>query len=194
MKISGMTFTGPEVDDQPFLSLLPPELQQVLSKANGFILLHGALHVRGVCSEPEWHSLLNAWQGDMAFHKLYDAVTPNDIPFAQDCVGDQFLLRDGHVVRLLAETGEFEGVALDLRDFFAKAEADPEEFLSSAPDYPLEPGQLLHAYPPFCVKESESGSSLRSCPAREVILFHADFAKQIAAVPDGGKIEIDITD
>ncbi len=194
MKLKDITFTGPEVDDQELLSSLPPDLQDVLAEANGFILLHGALHVRGACLKPEWHSLRNAWHGDNAFHRLYDAVTPNDIPFGQDCVGDQFLLRDSRVVRLLAETGEVEGVALDMQDFFTRVEADPEEFLNSAPDHKLEPGQLLHAYPPFCVEPSEKGYSLRPCPAHEVIMFHADFARQIAQVPDGGEIEIEVVE
>lgn len=194
MKLTGVTFTGPKIDDHEFLTSLPSALQEVFAESNGFILLHGALHVRGVCAVPTWHSLRNAWQGDMAFHKLYDTVTPSDIPFAQDCVGDQFLLRNNHVVRLLAETGEVEGVAFDLQEFFTKVEEDPEKFLSCAPDHPLQPGQLLHAYPPFCVKPTGKGYSLRACPAHEVILFHADFAKQIAHVPDGGQIEINVTD
>ncbi|NLS94680.1 MAG: SMI1/KNR4 family protein [Planctomycetaceae bacterium] len=194
MKISGITATGPAVDDRAFLSSLPAALQEVLADSNGFIILQGALHVRGVCSEPEWHSLRHAWHGDKAFHKLYDAVTPDDIPFAQDCVGDQFLLRDGHVVRLLAETGEIEGVAVDLQEFFAKVDENPVDFPSSAPDHPLQPGQLLHAYPPFCVKASASAYSLKACPAHKVILFHADFARQIAHVPEGGQIEIEVTD
>jgi len=193
MKRTGITFTGPEVDDQAFLASLPSALRAVLEESNGFILLHGALHVRGACAEPEWHSLRHAWRGAMAFHELYDTVTPDDIPFAQDCAGDQFLLRNGHVVRLLAETGEVESVAIDLQDFFAKVEEDPEEFLNSAPEHPLQPGQLLHAYPPFCMRSGGPGYSLRPCSAREVIMFHADFAKQIAKVPDGGEIKIKVS-
>ena len=57
MELSGITFTGPKIDDQEFLASLPPALQEILTDSNGFILLHGALHVRGVCLDPEWHSL-----------------------------------------------------------------------------------------------------------------------------------------
>jgi hypothetical protein len=130
----------------------------------------------------------------MAFHRLYACVKPTDIPFAQDCVGDQFLLRNGHVLRLLSETGETEGAAIDLAEFFEHIEENAEEFLNFSPDHPLEPGQLLHAYPPFCVKDTGKGYSLKACPAKEVILSHAEFAKEIADVANGDSITIEVTD
>jgi hypothetical protein len=133
-------------------------------------------------------------EGERAIHALYEDVASDDIPFAQDCVGDQFLLRDGHVLRLLAETGEIEGAAIDLRDFFGQIERDPVEFLSSAPDHKLEPGQLLHAYPPFCMKEAAKGCSLQAVPAGELILFHAELAARLKDVPDGGKIRFSVVD
>ena len=83
----------------------------ILSDANGFILHEGALHVRGVSFAPEWHSLRAAWRGPSAFHTLYESVLSTDIPFAQDQVGDQFLLRDGRVLRVSAETGEVDALA-----------------------------------------------------------------------------------
>ena len=50
----------------------------------------------------------------------------------------------------------------------------------------LEPGQLIHAYPPFCTVESGKGVSLRAVSALELIRSHAHVAAQLP--PDGSRI------
>jgi hypothetical protein len=143
--------------------------------------------------KPEWHSLRAAWRGANAFHVLYEEVRPSDIPFAQDQLGDQFLLRGGAVLRLAAETGEIEPLAESLEDFLDNVRSDIEGFLNVGLQHVIEPGQILQAYPPFCVQESAAGMSLRPLPAAETILFHANLAKQIRDVP-GGMIEFKVSD
>jgi len=86
--------------------------------------------VRGARSSPEWHSLREVWKGEAALHTLYADVRPSDVPFAQDCVGDQFLLRDGEGVRLEAETGELSLFAPGLASFSEAANANPVECLA----------------------------------------------------------------
>ena len=86
---------------------------------------------------------------------------------------------------------------MDLEEFLKASQHDPVEFLSMEPlmayqkqkDRWLEPGQLIHVYPPFCFQEAEKGVSMRALPALEVIGFHADLAAKIADVPDGGKVQ-----
>lgn len=68
---------------------------------------------------------------DRAFHRLYPNIRAADIPFAQDQVGDQFLIRDGAVVRLAAESGDVEPLASSIEDFFQKVTEDIEGFLDS---------------------------------------------------------------
>src|SRR5437879_5528113 len=121
MNISGITWRGESVDDVEILRELPPSFVRMLSDTNGFILHDGALHVRGASVTPEWHSLRVALQGPTAFHTLYESVHATDIPFAQDQVGDQFLLRDGRVFRLSGETGDIKPLADSLDDFFRRA-------------------------------------------------------------------------
>jgi hypothetical protein len=193
MDIPGITWKGESIEDVEVLRELPADLVRVLSDTNGFILHEGAVHVRGACLSPEWHSLRSAWRGARAFHSLYDDVRPSDIPFAQDQVGDQFLIRDGVILRLSAETGEIEPLAESLQDFINKVSSDIEDFLNVGLGHKMQPGQLLHAYPPFCFRESGAGASLAPLPASEVILFHADLARQIRDVPDGGQIEFKLT-
>jgi hypothetical protein len=190
MNIPGITWRGDNPDDIEIMRELPPELRNMLAEVNGFILYFGALHIRGASLAPEWHSLRNAWRGTKAFHVLYDGVSPSDIPFAEDQFGDQFLMRSGRIERLHAESGEMSPLCENFSAFLDGLAGDVETFLNVSFQHRLEPGELLHAYPPFCVKEASAGTSFSPCSAREVILVHAGFAKEISDVPDGTRIEI----
>jgi len=194
MDIPGITWKGASIEDVAILSELPTDLANILRDTNGFILHQGAVHFRGPCLKPEWHSLQAAWRGVKAFHVLYNEVRASDIPFAQDQLGDQFLIREDVVLRLCAETGEIERLAESFQDFLSRVTSDIEGFLNVGLDHAMQPGELLHAYPPFCFRESSAGVSLRPLPASEVILFHADLAKQIRDVPEGGKVEFKVSD
>ena len=114
--------------------------------------------------------------------------------FAQDQVGHQYLIRNSKIIRLDAETGDIFEFATSLKEFFGEIDLHIEEYLNVNLRHQLKPGQLLHAYPPFCVKEAKKSVSLKPCTAESVIIFHAEFAKQIKNIPDGGKIKIQITD
>ncbi len=198
MELTDLTFIGPRIDDAGVLSGVTAKLSSLLHQVNGFIEFGGGLHVRGACLEPEWHSLRAAWHGQHAFAKLYGSVRAEDIPFGQDCVGDQFLLREGVVWRLEAETGDMESFACGLNEFLSRAQRDPVGYLSLAPLQnfhesvgELLPGRLIHAVPPFCVK-GDGPPSLRDVEAGELILWHAEFAAQIADLPDGAQISLKI--
>ncbi|MGZ8939574.1 MAG: hypothetical protein ACXW32_10230 [Limisphaerales bacterium] len=193
LDLSGVTWKGPAIDDPKILRDVPEELYQLLRQVNGFILHHGALHVRGGCVAPEWHSLRKAWRGPEAFSESYDAVRPDDVPFAQDLFGDQFLLRRRAVWRLFAETGEMEEMTENLAEFTARVSEDIDAFLNVHAAV-LEPGQLMLAYPPFCVEGPASKSTLSAVPALEAIAFHANVARQLKDVPDGAKIEFKVVD
>jgi hypothetical protein len=194
MNIGGISWRGESIEDVEILPDLPGDLVRLLNDTNGFILHEGAVHVRGACGSPDWHSLRAAWRGERAFHLLYDEVQPSDIPFAQDQLGDQFLIRDGVILRLAAETGDLKRIAANLEEFLRQAGRDPEGFLNVGLNHKLEPGQLLHAFPPFCFQDTGMEVSFRGLPADQVIQFHANLAKQIRDLPDGGQIELNVTD
>jgi hypothetical protein len=194
MNIPGITWRGEPIDDTDILSMLPSDLAQILNEVNGFILHYGALHIRGASLTPDWHSLRAALNGPQAFHILYGRVHPTDIPFAQDLFGDQFLIRDKAIVRLSAETGEVELLADDLEEFFSRVREDTEGFLNVGLNHPIRPGELLLVYPPFCSRESAAGVSLKPLLANKVILFHADLARQLRDIHEGGKVKFRITD
>jgi hypothetical protein len=197
MDLDQVTYVGRPADDDELLVLAPANLAELMQQVNGFLQFQGGLHIRGACREPAWHSLRDAWLGEFAYHRLYPAVRPEDVPFGEDCLGDQFLLRDGQVLRLRAETGEVELLGVSLGEFLRLAQADPVEYLGLEPlvrfqqeGGVLKPGELLAAYPPFCVKQAAAGVHLAAVAAEERRRFLADFAAQIRDVPDGGEIEI----
>ncbi len=108
--------------------------------------------------------------------------------------GDQFLLREGVVWTLSAETGDFTTTSQSLTGFLAAAVRDPEEALQPAPlvhfcsdGRELAPGRLLLVYPAFCTEESAAAVSIKDVPSDELIRFHADSARRIANVEDGKK-------
>jgi hypothetical protein len=198
MELDHITFQGPPIDDTEILERVPDDLRNILSQLNGFIQFHGGLHIRGACTTPDWHSLREAWIGDSAFYKMYPAITAQDVPFGQDCVGDQFFLRSGSVIRLQTETGELKKFDLTFLGFLEEAQRNPVSFLMMQPlmqyqtniNGVLEPGQLLSIYPPFCTKESKNGVSIQAIPATERIAFLADFYQQLAGLSDGQKFRV----
>ena len=67
--------------------------------------------------------------GPFSLHNSYPAITDTDVPFAEDCVGDQFLLRNRNVIKLFSETGEVEEYGFGLATFLKNASENPVEFL-----------------------------------------------------------------
>jgi len=188
-------YVGPAIDDFEILRLLPSGYRDLLETANGYVAYHGGLHVRGACVLPEWHSLRAAWVGEDAIHRLFSEVSADDIPFAEDALGDQFVIREDLVWRLSSESGDIVSLGLTLAEFDAAVRADPDEFLQLGPLHQfrsegghLEPGQLLAAYPPFVFKESAGGVRLSAIPAHELRRYLSHLARSIRDVPAGGRV------
>lgn len=190
-------YIGPPADDLEILARLPALLRGYLEQTNGYVAYHGGLHLRGASREPAWHSLRAAWEGPAALHRLYPEVRRDDVPFAEDALGDQFLLRGGIVHRLSGETGEIESLGLDLAEFDAAVRADPFGYLALAPleefraqGGVLTPGQLLSVYPPFVIAESANGVSYRAVDAVDRRRWLADLARRLHGIPDGTRIDL----
>ncbi len=190
-------YRGPDIDDFEIFERLPAEYRELLEHSTGYVAFHGGLHVRGACFEPAWHSLRAAWLGEKAIHCYFPDVLADDVPFAEDALGDQFLLRGGTVWKLSGETGEVVSLDMNLVEFDANVRADPEEFLELAPlerfraeGGVLEPGQLLSVMPPFVFSESADGVSVRAIPAAQRLSFLSKLARQIRDLPDGAQIAI----
>ena len=199
MEQSERTFIGAEIIDTDILNRLPEAHRRLLKNENGFILFGGGLHVRGAVLSPEWHSLRKVWFGDLALHRLFPAITETDVPFAQDCLGDQFVLREDTVHKLDAETGTLRNFGMDLEVFLSCARENPVEFLSLQPlqQFQLEggelrPGQLLSVYPPFIFEESAQSVSLKAISMFDRIGFLAELASQVEGLANGTKVRLDV--
>jgi hypothetical protein len=197
LELKDVTYEGPPIDDRETLDRLPRDLRNLLEQVNGFIQFGGGLHVRGACLEPTWHSLREAIPGELALHEHYPGVLTTDVPFAQDAIGDQYLLRDGTVHWLYAETGDVESLRTGLIEFLEAAQANPDKYLGLqllrqflASGGTLQPGELLHVYPPLCTVEAKSGVSVTAVPAAERLRFLEQFAEQVRGVSEGGQIEM----
>lgn len=198
-ELPNVTFTGDgDASEHVLWPNVPRPLRDVLEDKNGFIAFGGALHVRGLCDTPEWHSLDAVWHGPGAFHDRYRCVEVDDVPFAQDCVGDQFLLRSGRVHRLLAESDEIELLVDSLGAFFDVVLDDPDllgvPLLDSLDSGMLEPGELLMVYPPFCTQEAEEGVHIEAVPTAARLEFLARFAASIRDLDEGEQLDVEITD
>lgn len=198
MTTPGVTYEGAGSPDPQLLARLPRRLASILEQMNGCVAFRGGFHLRGSCREPRWHSLEEVWFGAFSLSAVYLDVLPTDIPFAQDCMADQWLLRDGQVWRLAAEYGGLEPLDVDLDEFFRRSQADPEEWLGLHPlrafqaeGGVLEPGFVLHAAPPFCMK-SDKPVSLRPYPIEEALRYLPDLALQLRDAPDGSAISLQV--
>jgi hypothetical protein len=191
MDLIDITFMGPPVDDQELVPLLPPELRSLLEQVNGFVQFGGGLHIRGACRDPEWHSLRRAWMGRESFHPYYREVTETDIPFAQDFLGNQYLLRNGLVIKLHTETGQVEELGLGLMDFIEAAQADPDELLSlyilrefrESGGATMEPGELLNTDPPLESLQEGEGVVMAPVAADEQLAFLREHHRTIRVLP-----------
>lgn len=199
MDLPGLTYRGAAIDDVEIIERLPMELQQLIAQRNGFVAFRGGLHVRGACTAPDWHSLRAAMEGPGSFAARFRTVKKDDVPFAQDVFGDQFILRDGKVYKLDSYADQLEPIADGLVDFFGKVQEDPIRLLElghlaqfESTGETLRPGELLMEWPPFVVEGSEKGVTLRRIPAAERLEFLADIARQLRGVADGTKVEFKI--
>ena len=187
-----ISYRGPNEYEKPLLALLPPELRELLAIVNGFVAFAGGLHVRGACPAPVWHSLRSIWRGHLALQRTYPLVREDDIPFAQDCMGDQFLLRGGQVFRMTLETGYLDNLRLTLPEFLAAAEENPVELLQMHPLVQLQkegsglkPGELINAYPPFSTAQAADGVTFRAVAADDQIAYEIDFFTKVESLEEG---------
>jgi hypothetical protein len=190
MQLTNITYTGPTISDREDLDRLDDEHRAFLERANGVVAFGGGLHVRGVCAEPAWHSLQEAWDGERAYHRYYPEVTDGDVPFAQDAFGDQYLLRSGYVIRMSAEDAAIDELGLRFAEFIDAAAENPREFLSLelldaflTEGGVLEPGQLLKITPPACSDEALEGVRVVPVSVREHFAYAANLAHLIRQLP-----------
>ncbi|MGB1004636.1 MAG: SMI1/KNR4 family protein, partial [Salibacteraceae bacterium] len=156
VEFKGIIYMNQECDNPELVDNLPLEMKAFYKEVNGLVAYNGGFQIRQIGTGPTWNSLENYWTGENALHKIYPNLSPDDIPFAQDCMGDQYVFRGGSVWQLLTETGDLDDLELEFDEFIDEVIEDPVEFLALYPliDFldagkELEVGQLLVPNIPF---------------------------------------------
>ena len=200
MTFERVTYVGPPINDPDLLDELPEELAAVLRQQNGCVAYGGGLHIRGACTAPAWHSLRRAWRGPSSLAHAFPALRPTDIPFAEDALGDQYVLSRGIVCLLSAETGHLSPIMVPLDQFLKEVVSAPIRVLSLGPLLAFEqsggalaPGQLLSVYPPFAV-EHGGEYSYRAVSAADRLASLACLAAKLHHLGDGQRIRFEISD
>lgn len=192
-----ITYIGAPVSDSATFKLLPFEMQAFMLQNNGLIAYFGGIHFRGCCQEPAWHSIKEAWQGEQAFWRIYKKVRQSDLPFAQDAVGNQFLLRHNQVWFLDTETGAMQNLNVDFSRFVEAVQRFPGEALDlravgtfMQAGAALAPGELLAVYPPQCIQTNGEELNLTRMPVATRLDSLANLHKQVIKLKPGQQIRL----
>lgn len=198
MKFVGTIYKGAKPDDFETFRKLPEELSSFMEQVNGATILFGGFTFKGCLHTPKWLSLREVWMGEYALYKTYPSLTENDIPFGQDVFGDQYILRERIVFRLLAEQGILESYQCSLPVFLKEVENNPFDFLQLTSFKELmdsgvkaNPGQLLNIYPPFMFN-SDIPRSYRLISAEEQISFLKNLYLKTKNLPDGVPVDFKV--
>lgn len=173
---------------------------EILSRKNGFYAFESALLVRPFSSQNAPLGVAE-WNDPSGWKRKFDVDLSAEIFFAEDAFGEQFSLRKSGVFTFNPETGEIEFFAENLDAWAAKV----------LENYPLHTGQpLAHDWQeqhgslqkgcrlapkvPFVAGGEYAVSNLTSMNDVELIEFRAQIANQIANLPEGAQIQIEISD
>ncbi len=194
MDFSGITYRGDAINDSHIYDALPRVLQDFYAQINGLVAFDGGLQIHGCVKSPDWFALRHAIEH---VHAHYDTIRSGDIPFAQDCLGDHYVLSDSMVVHLNGETGEIDPLEISFEQFLIQACENPVDFLSLQPlerykadGGALKPGNLLNVYPPFSMQTDDQEYSLKAIDALEQRNFLTDYYAQIKNLRDGQEVQI----
>lgn len=184
VEFKGIIYMNQECDNPDLLHSLPAEMKAFYKEVNGLVAYNGGFQVRQIGTGPTWNSLETFWTGEKALHKIYPKLNEDDIPFAQDCMGDQYIFRGGSVWQLLTETGDLDDLELEFDEFIDEVIEDPVEFLALYPllDFmdagnELAPGELLVPSLPFTV-ETEEEYTFSAAPINERLEWLANYYKE----------------
>lgn len=196
--LPGLIYEGPPLDEADLAATAPStELVKLLREKNGFVFLYGGFHVRGICRDPEWHALSTVTHGPRALHQHYRQIQKDDLPFAAECLGDQFFLRGGEVHRLYAESDESEALELGLEDFLervaSQALLELPEFLEKwHAQGQLPADKAIHVYPPFIAANPSGRYNFMPVPRLELLDYHSGLAKVVRDLPKGSQFKIEV--
>lgn len=179
---------------------LGQELTELLGVKNGFFAYDRALRVFPLGKTEEGFDL-EEWNSAELWRSAYgDILTGEELFFAEDIFGEQFLIREGSVWRFDPETGEQEAFAPTLDEWAYRIldEDQIEVGTLFANDWthlhgPLDARKRLIPRRLFTLGGQFELENLFAADAVKAMRFRGEFARQIRDLPDGTEIELELT-
>jgi hypothetical protein len=171
------------------------DLASALALKNGFYAFESALCVFPAAPSDKAYDIA-AWNAVSLWKQDYELFPENCLCFAESVFGEQFCLLDGEVFRFDPETGDFESLCRSVEDW-AEAILNDFSYLTGYPlardwqarNGALAPKHRLIARIPFVCGGEFAAENLAAIEAARGMRSHANLARQIRDVPDGGKIQ-----
>ena len=174
--------------------------EEIWSKKNGFYAFESALLVRPFSSQKAPLGVAE-WNDPSGWKRKFEADLSAEIFFAEDVFGEQFSLRQNGVLKFNPETGETElfaesldGWAEKILENYALHTGHPLAREWQKKHGALSKGCRLAPKMPFVAGGEYAVSNLASMGDIELIEFRAQIANQIANLPEGAQIQIDVSD
>ena len=170
----------------------------LLRSKNGFYAYESALLVRPLSAQSnvlgviEWNSA-DGWKGE------YNLDLSAHLFFAENIFGEQFSFTSDGIFYFEPETAKLERIAANLGAWAALIAADPSLHLGHALarkwqsiNGPLQPGERLGPKTPFVLGGEFVPDNLARMRDTALMSFRAQLANQIADLPDGAEVRIDL--
>ena len=175
------------------------DLADLLFHKNGFFTFESSLLVRPFRQHGNPLGILQ-WNEPQLWKSYYSLELSSVLFFAEDAFGCQFCVKNDVIQSFDPETGQFEELAATLGDW-AQLILQDKEFRTGYPlahdwqvrNKPLLPGTRLLPKLPFVLGGEYGLENLYVCGDVEGMKSRANIAVQIANIPDGEKISIQIT-
>jgi hypothetical protein len=165
---------------------------------NGCYVYHFALLIRPFSNKGQPLGVVE-WNDPDLWKKSYTIDLSNDLFFAEDIFGMQFVIHEDSICTFDPETSQFEPMANSLAEWAEEVIRDTD-FRTGYPlgvewqqqNRPLQPGERLLPKVPFVLGGEFKASELYALNDVEGMRFRASIANQIRNLPDGAQVQIKI--
>lgn len=176
------------------------ELEELLARRNGFYGFGSALHVLPWETTESETGVLD-WNAPSLWISSYKGMADGALFFAEDIFGGQFCLRNDGVYTFDPETGDFDKLASNINEWCQVILADYQVLTGYSLAHAwqtthgeIPPGYRLAPRIPFVAGGLFATENLYPGRSFELLKARANIALQIRDIPDGGCIEIILTD
>lgn len=176
------------------------QLGVLLSKKNGFFAFEAALRVFPLETVTSSYGLKD-WNSENLWRKVYGNLTQGLFFFAEDIFGGQFCLKNDGVYSFDPETAECKPIAKTIDEWAGVILRDykiltgfPLAHLWQQTYGPLAPRERLVPKKFFVMGGEFSIENLVNVDGAKGLQIRGPIARQIHSLPDGTKIELEVTD